>query len=97
MLYTKLTNQNLNRDTPELRIFWVFPANPGVQINFTVKMLAIVQINRSLYHREAITVNVCLYPWISWEKPTFTEFRITSITDQKMIIFNLFLVTVTLT
>ena len=28
-----------NRDTPELRIFWVFPANPGVQITFTVKML----------------------------------------------------------
>ena len=22
------------RDTLELRIFWVFPANPGVQINF---------------------------------------------------------------
>ena len=24
----------LNRVTPELRKFWVFPANPGVQINF---------------------------------------------------------------
>ena len=29
-----LTYRNFNRDTPELRIFWVFPANPGVQINF---------------------------------------------------------------
>ena len=27
-------------------------------------------------HREALTVKVCLYPQISWGKPTFTEFRI---------------------
>ena len=27
-----------NRDTSELRKFWVFLANPGVQKTFTVKM-----------------------------------------------------------
>ena len=32
-------------------------------------------------HCEAITVKVCLYPGISWGKPTFAEFRITSITS----------------
>ena len=30
-------------------------------------------------HRVVITVKVCLYRGISWEKPTFAEFRITSI------------------
>ena len=35
--HSNLWNHNdtiINRDTPELRIFWVFPANPGVQTNF---------------------------------------------------------------
>ena len=30
-------------------------------------------------HHEVITVKVCLYLLISWEKPTFSEFWITSI------------------
>ena len=29
---------NEYRDTPELRIFWVFPANLGVQTNFSVQL-----------------------------------------------------------
>ena len=30
-------------------------------------------------HCEDVMVKVCLYPWISWEKPTFAEFQITTI------------------
>ena len=33
---------------------------------------------------EGIMVKVCLYPGISWGKPTFAEFRITSIVAQLM-------------
>ena len=34
ILYKDYFELAKNRDTPELRKFWVFPANPGVQINF---------------------------------------------------------------
>ena len=33
--YREVKTPVLNRDTPELRKFWLFPANPG----FTVKTL----------------------------------------------------------
>ena len=29
-----MNSHTRNRDTQELRKFWVFPANPGVEINF---------------------------------------------------------------
>ena len=31
-----------------------------------------------LMQYEALTVKVCLYPWITLGKPTFAEFRITT-------------------
>ena len=37
-----------NRDTPELRIFWIFPANPGVQ-TFTVKILWYCTVTNDKY------------------------------------------------
>ena len=36
-----------NRDTLELRIVWVFPANPGVQTNFHGFALIIVNISNT--------------------------------------------------
>ena len=76
----------INRVAPELRIFLVSPANPGIQTNLVLqlKFCDIALINskyikthwtllRTVMHREAITVKVCFYPRISWENPTFAH------------------------
>ena len=60
----------------------VFPANLWVQINLQLKLLHKLMGQFIMFGGAPwsyITVKVCLYPPISWEKPTFTEFRITSI------------------
>ena len=39
----------------------------------------LVTLLRTVVHREALTVKVCLYPRISWENPIFAELWITTI------------------
>ena len=46
-MYSILLHTFLNRATPEWKIFWVFPANPGVQKIFTVKIAFFIIVNMS--------------------------------------------------
>ena len=60
-----------NRDAPELRKFWVFPANPE-EINklLQLKYHAIAQIiGCMVVHREAITVKFVWTPGLAGKNP----------------------------
>ena len=73
--------------------FGVSQLNPWVQTYLKLKLVLhylMVMINivtcikhdvRPIFamHHEAITKKVCLYPWITWGKPIFAMFLITTI------------------